>query len=111
MVIAPGLAGSSVTVLLKEGEKLPRHLNSKGVLAFRVIHAPHRKWVVIKTPDFIMSEEELTPVQPDAPPVIAPYDIVDEANGIVREVANPVAEPENPWLAGGHEAFEKRGQD
>lgn len=60
MVVGPGMAGASVTVLLGEDEKLPKHLNKRGILAFRVQNTPVRKWTVVKTPDFVMPEDELS---------------------------------------------------
>jgi len=56
MVIGPGV-NCNVTVILRAGELLPRHLNKPGILV--VEEQVDRKWKILKTPSGFIIEERL----------------------------------------------------
>lgn len=62
MIVAPGVTGASLTVILKPDEKCPRIYNRPGPLVFRESTVPGQKWTVIKTPDTMLEEADLQPV-------------------------------------------------
>ena len=57
MVIAPGI-NCDVTVILRPGEELPRHLNKQGVLVVEEIPET-KKWKVIKTPYGFLDKDKI----------------------------------------------------
>ena len=63
MIVAPGVTGASLTVVLKPDEKCPRIYNRPGPLVFRESTLPGGRWTIIKTPDTLLEETDLQPIQ------------------------------------------------
>lgn len=59
MIVAPGVSGATLTVILKHDEKCPRIYNRPGPLIFRESKVPGEKWIAIKMPDTMLEESDL----------------------------------------------------
>jgi hypothetical protein len=63
MIVAPGVGGASLTVILNSDEKCPRVYNRPGPLVFRESKVPGERWIIIKAPDTLLEEIDLQPIQ------------------------------------------------
>jgi hypothetical protein len=59
MIVAPGVGGATLTVILKPDEKCPRAYNRPGPMVFRESRVRGEKWTIIKAPDTMLEESDL----------------------------------------------------